>query len=126
MANNCFQAVNVVGYPESEIILSQCVVYLACSPKSNASYLAIKSARRLVEETGSLPVPLHLRNAPTALMKKMNYGKEYKYAHDFPEHFVQQQYMPDELKHHKLYEPQENPKEQEFKRMLDRFWKGWY
>ncbi|MFQ3574887.1 MAG: replication-associated recombination protein A [Cytophagales bacterium] len=126
IANNCFQAVNVVGYPESEIILSQCVVYLACSPKSNASYLAIKKARRLVDETGSLSVPLHLRNAPTALMKKMNYGKDYKYAHDFPEHFVQQQYMPDELKQTKIYEPQENPKENEFKRMLDRFWKGWY
>ncbi|BDD03170.1 replication-associated recombination protein A [Aureibacter tunicatorum] len=126
IANNCFQAVNVIGYPEAEIILSQCVTYLASSAKSNASYLAIKKAKKLVKETGDLPVPLHLRNAPTKLMKEQGYGKGYKYSHDYPNNFAYQEFMPEGLEQVKLYEPGENAREAEFRKRLKFFWQDKY
>ncbi len=111
IANNTFQAVHTIGYPESRIILSQCVIYLATSPKSNASYMAIKEAQQLVRKTGDLPVPLHLRNAPTNLMKELDYGKNYLYAHQYDDNFIQQEFLPDAIKNTKLYEPGLNAKE---------------
>ena len=126
MANNTFQAVNVIGNPESRIILSQCAIYLANSPKSNASYLAIKNAQELVRKTGDLSVPLHLRNAPTKLMKDLDYGKEYLYAHDFEGNFVAQEFLPDEISDSKLYEPGENQRENQFKELLKNRWKNKY
>lgn len=122
LATNCFQAVNVIGYPEARIILSQCVTYLASSPKSNASYLAINQAQSLVRQQGDLLVPLHLRNAPTKLMKDLNYGKEYKYSHDYENNFIHQEYMPDELKNAKLYDPGANPRENELRKYLQKLW----
>lgn len=126
IATNCFQAVNMVGYPEAEIILSQCVTYLACSAKSNASYKAIKAARALVRETGDLQVPLPVRNAPTKLMKDEGYGKGYQYAHDFPGNFIRQEYMPDEIVNKKLYDPGKNPREEEMRKRLRMLWKEKY
>jgi putative ATPase len=126
LATNCFEAVKMIGYPESRIILSQCVTYLASSPKSNASYMAINRAQALVKETGDLPVPLHLRNAPTKLMKDLNYGKEYKYAHDYEQNFVAQEFLPEEIKNTKLYEPGNNARENELRRFLKDRWKGKY
>jgi putative ATPase len=126
IANNCFQAVQVIGYPESEIILSQTAVYLATSPKSNASYKAIKEAKELVRKTGNLPVPLHLRNAPTKLMKDLNYGREYQYAHNFENNFANQEYMPSEISGQILYNPGNNPKENKIKEFLKHLWKGKY
>ena len=122
LANNTFQAVTVIGYPESRIILSQCAIYLASSPKSNASYKAIGKAQQLVKQQGNLPVPLHLRNAPTTLMKELSYGKDYKYAHDYPYNFVFQDFMPDALQGMTLYEPCDNPKENALKAYLKSFW----
>src|SRR5690554_1866002 len=98
LATNCFEAVKMIGYPEARIILSQCVTYLSCSAKSNASYLAINKAQELVRQEGDLSVPLHLRNAPTKLMKDLDYGKNYKYAHDYENHFAVQEFMPDKLR----------------------------
>lgn len=126
LANSCFQAVNVIGYPEAEIVLSQCAIYLATSPKSNATYRAIKNAKALVESTGDLAVPLHLRNAPTKLMKDIGYGKEYAYAHDHPGNFVEQEFMPDEVKGTTLYDPQENSREKADRERLSKLWKGKY
>ncbi|RZS98548.1 replication-associated recombination protein A [Cecembia calidifontis] len=126
LATNCFEAVKMIGYPESRIILSQCVTYLASSPKSNASYMAINRAQALVKETGDLPVPLHLRNAPTKLMKDLNYGKEYKYAHDYEQNFVAQEFLPEDIKNTKLYEPGNNARENELRRFLKDRWKGKY
>lgn len=126
LANNTFQAVNVIGNPESRIILSQCAIYLANSPKSNASYLAIKNAQELVRKTGDLSVPLHLRNAPTKLMKDLDYGNEYLYAHDFEGNFVVQEFLPDEISDTKLYEPGENQRENQFKELLKNRWKNKY
>ncbi|WP_299290000.1 replication-associated recombination protein A [uncultured Mucilaginibacter sp.] len=126
LANNCFQAVNVIGWPESRIILSQTVVYLANSPKSNASYEAIGKAQQLVTQTGDLPVPLHLRNAPTKLMKNIGYGKEYQYAHAFEGNFADQEYLPDAISGTKLYEPGNNPAETKFKERLKSLWKEKY
>ncbi|WP_111672375.1 replication-associated recombination protein A [Algoriphagus litoralis] len=126
LATNCFEAVKIIGYPEARIILSQCVTYLASSPKSNASYLAINKAQALVREKGDLSVPLHLRNAPTKLMKDLNYGKAYKYSHDFPGNFVEQEFLPDEIKGTKLYEPGENAREHELRKYLSGKWKGKY
>ena len=126
IATNTFQAVQMIGYPEAEIVLSQCAVYLACSPKSNASYKAIKSANQLVRETGDLSVPLHLRNAPTKLMKDAGYAKGYKYAHDYPGNFVQQEFLPEKISGQKLYDPQENPRELEFKKRLQNLWSKKY
>lgn len=126
MAQNAMQAVRVIGYPESRIILSQVVVYLATSPKSNASYLAIDEAMALAEKTSHLPVPLHLRNAPTKLMKEIGYGNEYQYAHNYEGNFTEQNFMPDELRGHKLYEPGHNAREAEILRNLQKWWGDWY
>ena len=124
LANACFQAVNLVGMPESRIILSETAIYLATSPKSNASYLAIKKAQALVKETGNLAVPLHLRNAPTKLMKHLDYGKNYKYSHDYPGNFVDQQYLPNEIKNERLYIPQQNAQEVKIWERLKNWWKN--
>jgi putative ATPase len=126
IANNCFQAVNVIGPPEARIILSQCVTYLASSPKSNAAYMAINQAQAEVKESGNLSVPLHLRNAPTKLMKEVGYGGEYKYAHDYPNNFVQQEFMPEELSGKKFYEPGVNARENELRKRLQVFWQEKY
>ena len=126
MANNCFQAVNVIGFPESRIILSQCVIYLACSPKSNASYEAIGKAQALVQQTGNLTIPLHLRNAPTKFMKEEGYGKDYQYAHAFDGNFVEQEFLPKEISNTLLYYPQNNARENEFRAKLKLLWKDKY
>ncbi|WP_409012624.1 replication-associated recombination protein A [Dyadobacter sp. 3J3] len=126
MANACMQAVNVIGYPECRIILSQVAIYLATSPKSNASYLAIADAMEAAKNTAHLPVPLHLRNAPTKLMKQIGYGKEYKYSHDFPGNFAKQNFLPDELKGKKFFEPGINAREEEIRRKLQQWWPDWY
>ncbi|MEN2284378.1 replication-associated recombination protein A [Algoriphagus sp. SE2] len=126
LATNCFEAVKIIGYPEARIILSQCVTYLASSAKSNAAYQAISKAQSLVKETGDLSVPLHLRNAPTKLMKDLNYGKAYKYSHDFPGNFVAQEFLPDEISGTKLYDPGENARENELRKNLKRNWGGKY
>tara|TARA_R110002126_G_scaffold282967_1_gene431855 strand:+ start:7955 stop:9226 length:1272 start_codon:yes stop_codon:yes gene_type:complete len=126
LANNTFQAVAVIGNPESRIVLSQCAVYLANSPKSNASYLAINNAQSLVKQTGDLSIPLHLRNAPTKLMKDLDYGKNYKYSHDYQNNFTQQEYLPDEVSGTKLYEPGDNARENQFKETLKKRWKNKY
>lgn len=120
MANQCFQAVNVIGMPEARIILSQTAVYLACSPKSNSSYLAIDAALEMVRSTGNLPVPLHLRNSPTKLMKDLGYGSGYKYAHNFPGNIVSQDYLPEELKNVVFYKPGNNARELEMTRHLNK------
>lgn len=126
LANNCFQAVNVIGWPESRIILSQTVIYLACSAKSNASYEAINKAQAIVRKSGDLSVPLHLRNAPTKLMKELNYGTEYMYAHAYSGNFVDQEYMPEGLHEAKMYEPGKNPAEEKLRLSLRDKWKGKY
>lgn len=126
IANNCFQAVNVIGWPESRIILSQCVTYLATSPKSNAAYQAIINAQKEVKESGNLSVPLHLRNAPTKLMKELDYGKNYKYSHDYPNNFVHQEFLPKEIEGKAFYSPQDNAKEKQMKERLKALWKGKY
>lgn len=126
MANNTFQAVNVIGYPEARIILSQCAVYLAASPKSNASYMAIESAIATVHETGDLPVPLSIRNAPTKLMKNLGYGKEYKYAHSYEGNFVSAEFLPDSIKGTKFYNPGNNQREEELRKYLRSLWKEKY
>jgi putative ATPase len=126
LANNTFQAVSVIGNPESRIILSQCAVYLANSAKSNASYAAIGKAQQVVRETGDLPVPLHLRNAPTKLMKDLDYGKDYKYAHSYDENFIDQEFLPDEISRSQFYEPGNNVREQSFREFLKKRWKGKY
>lgn len=122
LANNCFQAIHVIGYPECRIILSQTAVYLASSQKSNASYLAINNAQELVKKTGDLPVPLHLRNAPTKFMKNIGYGSDYKYAHDFENNFAEQDFLPDKIKGTKLYDPQNNARENETRTRLKNLW----
>ncbi len=126
IANNCFQAVSTIGYPESRIILSQCAVYLATSPKSNSTYMAIGKAQQIVRQTGDLPVPLHLRNAPTKLMKELGYGDDYKYAHDYQNNFVEQEFLPEEIKNTPLYEPQDNARESQTRDFLKRRWKDKY
>ena len=126
IANNTFQAVSIIGHPESRIILSQCAVYLSNSAKSNASYLAIGKAQDLVRKTGDLSVPLSLRNAPSKLMKDLDYGKEYQYSHNYPNSFVEQEFMPDEISGTKLYEPGENQREKQFKEVLKNRWKAKY
>nr|MBC7612321.1 replication-associated recombination protein A [Pseudopedobacter sp.] len=123
LANNCFQAINVIGWPESRIILSQAVTYMASSAKSNAAYEAIGKAQSLVKQTGDLPVPLHLRNAPTKLMKNMDYGKNYKYAHAFENNFTDQEFFPEQLSGTKLYEPQNNTAENKIRVHLKNLWK---
>jgi putative ATPase len=126
LAQTCFEAVNVIGWPESRIILSEAAVYLATSPKSNASYMAIENATGAVKEHGDLPVPLHLRNAPTKLMKDLGYHKGYKYAHDFEGNFVLDNYLPEEIKGAKFYEPGNTPKEEEIRKRLKGLWKDIY
>jgi len=126
LANSTFQAVNTIGFPEARIILSQCTLYLANSPKSNAAYKAINSAQSRVKETGNLGVPLHLRNAPTTLMKDLNYGKGYQYAHDFENNFVAQEYLPEEISNTRFYEPGGNPKENQSRQFLKQCWKDKY
>ena len=122
LANNTFQAVSVIGYPESRIILSQCAVYLANSPKSNASYMAINKAQEIVKKTGDLPIPLHLRNAPTKLMKALEYGKDYKYAHDYQGNFVLEEFLPESITNTKIYDPGGNPREEQFREKLKNTW----
>ncbi len=122
IANNCFQAVSQIGYPESRIILSQCALYLANSPKSNAAYTAIEQALSLVKKTGDLPVPLHLRNAPTQLMQELHYGKDYQYAHLYDTNFVAQEFFPEPIRESKLYEPGDNPREKQFRDILRKRW----
>ena len=122
LATSCFQAVDVIGYPECDLILSQTAVYLACSVKSNASYLAIRNAQKSIRETGDLPVPLHIRNAPTNLMKKIGYGKDYKYAHDFDNNFIEQEFLPEKIKGAKFFDPQNNQRENELRARLKSLW----
>ena len=126
LANSTFQAVNSVGYPEGRILLSECALYLASSPKSNAAYKAINTAQEKVRETGNLPVPLHLRNAPTKLMKDLGYGEEYKYAHDYENQFAEQEFLPEKIKGIKLYNPGDNPKEKSIREFLKFRWKKKY
>lgn len=119
IANACFDAIDKIGMPEARIPLAEATVYLATSPKSNSAYLAVDAAIAKVKETGDLPVPLHLRNAPTSLMKKLNYGADYKYAHNFDNHYVEQQYLPDKLVDAKFYEPAPNAKEEQIRKWMD-------
>jgi putative ATPase len=126
LAQSCFEAVNVIGWPESRIILSEAAVYLATSPKSNASYMAIENATEAVRDNGDLPVPLHIRNAPTKLMKDLGYHKDYKYAHSYEGNFILDNYLPEELKGTKFYEPGNNPKEDEIRKRLNKLWKDIY
>ncbi|HAI76868.1 MAG TPA: AAA family ATPase [Microscillaceae bacterium] len=126
IASSCFQTVNVVGYPEARIILSQAAIYLATSSKSNAAYMAIEDALAEVRKSGDLAVPLHLRNAPTKLMKQLNYGKDYQYAHAFAGNFVKQEYLPRPLENKKFYEPGSNPREQELRQFLKSRWQEKY
>ena len=126
LANACFQAIDVIGYPECDIILSQTVIYLACSIKSNASYQAIRKAGKIFRTHGDQPVPLHIRNAPTKLMKNIGYGKDYKYAHNYDQNFVEQEFFPEKLKGTKLYDPQDNPRENEIRARLKSLWKKKY
>ncbi|OQY00357.1 MAG: AAA family ATPase [Bacteroidetes bacterium 4572_117] len=122
LANNCFQSINVIGMPEARIILSQTTIYMANSPKSNSAYLAIKDAQKLVQETGDLPVPLHLRNAPTKLMKNIGYGADYHYAHQYDENFIVQEYLPEKISGKSIYNTGNNPNENKSKELLKKRW----
>jgi putative ATPase len=126
LATNTFQAVNMIGYPESKIILSQCTSYLASSPKSNAAVAAIGKAESLVKQFGDLPVPVAIRNAPTKLMKNLDYGKNYKYAHNFENNFADMEFLPDEIKNTVLYNPGKNAREEEIRKFLKARWKEKY
>ncbi len=126
LANSCFEAVNKIGYPEARIILSQCATYLASSHKSNAAYMAIEEAIKAVKNEGDLPVPLHIRNAPTGLMKKLDYGKNYKYAHNYESNFIEQEFLPEQLKGKAFYNPGKNPREEELRKFLKNLWKDKY
>lgn len=126
MANSCFQAVETVGWPEARIILAQCTIYLASSPKGNGAYIAINQAQQKVQQTGNLGVPLPLRNAPTALMKELGYGKGYLYSHDFPGNFAEQEFLPQEIKGTSFFKPGSSSKEQEIAKGIDQIWKGKY
>lgn len=126
LANACFEACSKIGYPESRIILAQTVIYLATSPKSNASYSAIEDALSLVDETGDQPVPLHLRNAPTRLMKELEYGKNYKYAHAYEQNFVSEEFLPENISGTKIYDPGKNARENEAREFLKKLWKDKY
>ena len=126
IANNAFQAVSTIGFPESRIILSQCATYLACSPKSNAAYMAIGKAQQLVKETGDLSVPLEIRNAPTKLMKELGYGDNYKYAHNYDLNFANQEFLPDDIKNTKLYDPGNNSRENAHREFLKQRWQDKY
>jgi putative ATPase len=126
MANNTFQAVTTIGYPESRILLSQCAIYLATSPKSNASYMAINTAQQIVKQTGDLSVPIHLRNAPTKLMKELGYGEDYKYSHEYANNFAEQEYLPNEIKNTPIYVPGDNSREKTTREFLKNRWKDKY
>ena len=126
LANSCFDAISKIGWPESRIILSQTAIYLANSPKSNSAYTAINDAQSLIQKTGDLPVPLHLRNAPNKLMKDIGYGKEYKYAHQYENNFVDLEFLPDKIKGTTLYEPGVNPREKETRKGLKQKWSNKY
>ena len=126
LANSCFQAVHQIGMPEARIVLSQTTTYLASSPKSNAAYMAVENAFGMIKSTGDLPVPLHLRNAPTRLMKDIGYAKDYKYSHDFENHFVDEEFLPESISGAKFYEPQDNPRENELRKYLKKCWKDKY
>ena len=124
LANACFETVHKLGWPESRIALSETAIYLASSAKSNSAYMAINNALSIVEETGNLAVPLHLRNAPTKLMKQLNYGKNYKYAHDFENNFIEQEFLPKKLKGRSIWKPQDNASELKIKDFLNKLWKN--
>jgi putative ATPase len=126
MATTCFQAVQAVGFPEARIILSQAVIYLATSPKSNSAYMAINQAQDLVRKTGNLPIPLSIRNAPTKLMKNLNYGKNYQYAHNHANNFLNHEFLPEELIGTKLFEPAKNAAEERVRQQLRQNWKEKY
>lgn len=126
IANSCFQAVETVGWPEARIILAQCTIYLASSPKGNGAYMAINRAQQLVQQTGNLGVPLPLRNAPTALMKELGYGKGYLYSHDFPGNFAEQEFLPEEITGTSFFKPGSSPKEQDIAKGIEQIWKGKY
>jgi putative ATPase len=126
LANNTFQAVAAVGYPECDLILSQAVIYLSTSPKSNSAYLSIREAQKYVQHTGDLPVPLHLRNAPTRLMKELGYGADYLYPHNFENNFIEQEYLPEQVSGTKFYDPSANKREHEIRLFLQSRWKGKY
>jgi putative ATPase len=126
MANSCFQAVETVGWPEARIILAQCAIYLASSPKGNGAYMAINRAQQIVQQTGNLGVPLPLRNAPTALMKELGYGKGYLYSHDYPGNFAEQEFLPEEITGTSFFKPGSSSKEQEIGNNIERVWKGKY
>lgn len=126
LANACFEAVTKIGYPECRITLSQCAIYLANSPKSNSTYMALANAQQAIRRTGDLAVPLHIRNAPTKLMKEMGYSDGYKYAHDYPGNFVEQEFLPDALRGTKFYEPGDNARENETRKLLQWRWKEKY
>jgi putative ATPase len=123
MATSCFQAIHMIGMPEARIILSETAIYLAASPKSNTAYAAIDEALETVRKTGNLSVPLHLRNAPTSLMKEIGYGEKYKYAHNYSDHFVQEHYLPEKLDGQQFYQPGDNPREAEMRKRLSTLWK---
>ena len=124
LANACFETLTKIGWPEGRIVLAQTTVYLATSPKSNSTYEAINKAMAIVRETGNLPVPMHLRNAPTALMKELDYGKNYKYAHDYENNFVEDNFFPEQLKQRKFWEPQNNAAENKIVEWMKRLWKN--
>ncbi len=126
LANAAFDAVMKIGWPEGRIPLAEATVYLATSPKSNSAYMGINDALQLVRRTGNLPVPLHLRNAPTTLMEELGYGKGYKYAHDYSNHFVEQQFLPDEVKNERIWHAQENPSEVKLQERMCQLWKERY
>lgn len=126
LATSCFQAVEMIGYPECDLILSQTVIYLATSPKSNSAYQAIRSAQKVVRQTGNLSVPFSIRNAPTKLMKNLNYGKDYQYAHQYEGNFVNHEFLPEEIKGTKFYEPSKNAREEEIRKQLKNWWKEKY
>jgi putative ATPase len=123
LANSCFESVSKIGMPESRIILSHTAIYLATSPKSNSAYMAIEEALSEIEKSGYQPVPLHLRNAPTSLMKSIGYGKDYKYAHTYEGNFTDLEFLPDSLSGRKFYDPSNNPKEREIRILLEHLWK---
>jgi putative ATPase len=126
LANATFEAVTKIGYPESQLILSQCAIYLASSPKSNSATVAIGEAMAAVKQYGDLPVPLHIRNAPTKLMKELGYKKGYEYSHDYENHFSSQEYLPDAIKGKQLYNPAKNAREEEIRKFLKQLWKEKY
>ena len=126
MANNCFDAIQKIGFPEGRIVLAQCAIYLALSPKSNSAYMAINKAQQTVQNQGDLEVPLHLRNAPTKLMKELGYGKEYQYSHDHSEELHSQSFLPDSINGTTFYLPKQNKKEDIYKSILNKIWKGKY